>query len=119
MRIEFPIVREPVNVDFMVKDAKRFADSGGWGYALFDYNAASDTTDLRFRVRRGIIDAGTLELTQTGHIEPAILDTRRDQDGLAADLRAVGKCDDANAAASIPRRWTVPGTLMRAPNFCA
>ena len=32
-----------VNVDFMVKDSKRFGDSGGWGYAVFDYNAASDT----------------------------------------------------------------------------
>jgi hypothetical protein len=31
------------NVDFMVKDSKRFADSGGWGWAAFDYNAASDT----------------------------------------------------------------------------
>jgi hypothetical protein len=31
------------NVDFMVKDSKRFADSGGWGYAVFDYNAATDT----------------------------------------------------------------------------
>ena len=31
-----------VNVDFMVKDSKRFADSGGWGYAVFDYVAASD-----------------------------------------------------------------------------
>jgi len=31
------------NVDFMVKDSKRFADSGGWGYAVFDYDAASDT----------------------------------------------------------------------------
>jgi len=30
------------NVDFMVKDSKRFADSGGWGYAAFDYDAASD-----------------------------------------------------------------------------
>ena len=27
----------------MVKDDKRFADGGGWGYAVFDYNAASDT----------------------------------------------------------------------------
>ena len=34
---------ELLNVDFMVKDSKRFADSGGWGYAVFDYNAASDT----------------------------------------------------------------------------
>jgi len=32
-----------LNVDFMVKDNKRFADSGGWGYAVFDYDAASDT----------------------------------------------------------------------------
>jgi hypothetical protein len=32
-----------VNVDFMVKDSNRFADSGGWGYAVFDYDAASDT----------------------------------------------------------------------------
>jgi cytochrome P460 len=32
-----------LNVDFMVKDSKRFADSGGWGYAVFDYNAASDS----------------------------------------------------------------------------
>ena len=31
------------DVDFMVKDSKRFEDSGGWGYAVFDYNAASDT----------------------------------------------------------------------------
>ena len=32
-----------LNVDFMVKDSTRFADSGGWGYAVFDYDAASDT----------------------------------------------------------------------------
>jgi len=32
-----------MNVDFMVKDAKRFADSGGWGYALFDYDDPSGT----------------------------------------------------------------------------
>ena len=32
-----------LNVDFMVKDSKRFADSGGWGYAVFEYNVASDT----------------------------------------------------------------------------
>ena len=31
------------NIDFMVKDSKRFADSGGWGWGAFDYNAASDT----------------------------------------------------------------------------
>ena len=31
------------DVDFMVKDSKRFADSGGWGYAEFEYDAESDT----------------------------------------------------------------------------
>jgi Cytochrome P460 len=30
------------NVDFMMKDSKRFADSGGWGYASFDYDTGSD-----------------------------------------------------------------------------
>ena len=42
----FPTATVPgklVNVDFMVKDSKRFADSGGWGYAVFDYDAASDS----------------------------------------------------------------------------
>jgi hypothetical protein len=29
------------DVDFMVKDSKRFADSGGWGYAVFDYDVAT------------------------------------------------------------------------------
>ena len=28
---------------FMVKDSRRFADSGGWGYGKFEYNAATDT----------------------------------------------------------------------------
>jgi hypothetical protein len=31
------------DVDFMAKDSRKFADSGGWGYAVFDYDAASDT----------------------------------------------------------------------------
>jgi Cytochrome P460 len=31
------------DMDFMVKDSKRFADSGGWGWAAFEYDAASDT----------------------------------------------------------------------------
>ena len=31
------------DVDFMAKDSKRFADSGGWGYGEFEYDAASDT----------------------------------------------------------------------------
>jgi len=29
------------DVDFMVKDSKRFKDSGGWGYAAFNYDAKS------------------------------------------------------------------------------
>jgi Cytochrome P460 len=32
-----------LDVDFMVKDSKRFADSSGWGWAAFEYDAASDT----------------------------------------------------------------------------
>ena len=31
------------DVDFMMKDSKRFADSGGWGWAAFNYSAASET----------------------------------------------------------------------------
>jgi len=31
------------DVDLMVKDSKRFADSGGWGFAEFEYDPASDT----------------------------------------------------------------------------
>lgn len=30
------------DVAVMVKDSKRFPDSGGWGYGLFDYNASTD-----------------------------------------------------------------------------
>jgi Cytochrome P460 len=29
------------DVDFMVKDSKRFKDSGGWGWAEFEYDSAS------------------------------------------------------------------------------
>src|SRR5262249_6006992 len=29
---------EVYDVDFMVKDVKRFADSGGWGYAVFKHD---------------------------------------------------------------------------------
>ena len=31
------------DTDFMLKDSKRFSDSGGWGYAAFEYDPASDT----------------------------------------------------------------------------
>lgn len=30
------------DIDFMVKDSRRFPDTGGWGYAQFNYDAASD-----------------------------------------------------------------------------
>jgi len=29
------------DIDFMVKDSKRFADGGGWGYGAFKYDAAT------------------------------------------------------------------------------
>ena len=39
-----PFVPGPQHdVDLMVKDSKQFADSGGWGYGAFEYDAASDT----------------------------------------------------------------------------
>ena len=31
------------DVDFMVRDSKRFKDSGGWGWGAFEYDAASRT----------------------------------------------------------------------------
>jgi hypothetical protein len=31
------------DIDFMVRDSKRFADGGNWGYAQFNYDPASDT----------------------------------------------------------------------------
>jgi hypothetical protein len=31
------------DVDFMVRDSKRFADSGNWGYAQFNFDDATDT----------------------------------------------------------------------------
>jgi len=39
-----PLVAGPLHdIDFMVKDSKRFADGGGWGYAAFKYDTATDT----------------------------------------------------------------------------
>jgi mono/diheme cytochrome c family protein len=31
------------DVDLMLKDSRRFADSGGWGYGVFEYDAASNS----------------------------------------------------------------------------
>jgi len=44
--VTFPGATVPgtlLNVDFMVRDSKRFADSGNWGWAVFDYDPASAT----------------------------------------------------------------------------
>jgi len=30
------------DVDFMVKDSKKYTDSGGWGYGAFEYDEATD-----------------------------------------------------------------------------
>jgi hypothetical protein len=39
-----PLVPDTLHdVDFMVKDSARFADSGGWGWGAFEYQAASGT----------------------------------------------------------------------------
>jgi hypothetical protein len=32
-----------LNVDFIEKDSKRFPDGGGWGYAAFNYDPATDS----------------------------------------------------------------------------
>ena len=40
----FPAATVPAtlhDVDFMVKDSKRFKDSAGWGWGAFEYNAAT------------------------------------------------------------------------------
>ena len=53
-KVHSPAEKEPVlpdanvpaaqhDVDFMVKDSKHSGDIGGWGYALFKYDAATDT----------------------------------------------------------------------------
>jgi hypothetical protein len=42
----FPAATVPTTqheVDLVVKDSKRFSYSGGWRYAVFEYDAASDT----------------------------------------------------------------------------
>ncbi|MBI5640252.1 MAG: cytochrome P460 family protein [Nitrospirae bacterium] len=42
----FPAAIEPdllQRIEFMVKDTKRFSETGGWGYARFVYDAKTDT----------------------------------------------------------------------------
>jgi hypothetical protein len=31
------------DIDFMARDGRRFPNTGGWGYAQFNYDTASDT----------------------------------------------------------------------------
>ncbi|HEX4242060.1 MAG TPA: cytochrome P460 family protein [Steroidobacteraceae bacterium] len=39
-----PLVPDTLHdVDFMVKDSHRYADSGGWGYAQFEYDPAAES----------------------------------------------------------------------------
>jgi hypothetical protein len=39
-----PLIPDTLHdVDFMVRDSARFADSGAWGYAEFEYDATADT----------------------------------------------------------------------------
>ncbi len=39
-----PLVPDTLHdVDFMVKDSKRFPDTGGWGFAVFEYDVPTDT----------------------------------------------------------------------------
>ena len=39
-----PLVPDTLHdIDFMVKDSTRFADSGGWGYGEFEYDPSTDT----------------------------------------------------------------------------
>ena len=48
----------------MEKDSKRFPKSGGWGYALFNYDAASDTFTRRrqpFGLRQRLPHGGESE----------------------------------------------------------
>ncbi|HTC53126.1 MAG TPA: cytochrome P460 family protein [Steroidobacteraceae bacterium] len=39
-----PLVPDTLHdIDFMVKDSKRFPDTGGWGYAVFEYDVPTET----------------------------------------------------------------------------
>ena len=62
-----------VNVGFMVKDAKRFAESGGWGYAGFDYDDASLLgwfTNWYFAESQLVVDGTKLDEEFTSRLVP-------------------------------------------------
>ncbi len=55
------------DIDFMVKDGKRFADSGGWGYGEFEYDAApirSGPAHWRTSPRRGTMPSAGSRATR-------------------------------------------------------
>jgi hypothetical protein len=47
------------DMDFMVKDSKRFADSGGWGWAVFESIRSGPAPRLTSRRRRTTPSAGS------------------------------------------------------------
>lgn len=69
------------DVDLMLKDSKRFADSGGWGYGAFEYDAATNVfrpADLKDKPPQGsdakcgfachtIVKAKDYVFTEYGH----------------------------------------------------
>ena len=55
------------DIDFMVKDSKRFSDSGGWGYGEFEYDGASDAfrpAHCRTSPRRGAMPSAGSRATR-------------------------------------------------------
>jgi hypothetical protein len=41
------VAGEPTNVQFMVKDSKKYGATGGWGYAQFDDKKPADETLMK------------------------------------------------------------------------
>ena len=41
------VTGEPTNVQFMVKDSKKYAETGGWGFAQFKNGKPDDKADLK------------------------------------------------------------------------
>ncbi len=95
----FPDAAVPGNlltVDFMVKDSKRFADSGRWGYAVFDYDAASDTFKparlLARRRRRTTPNAGSHATRERRRETTSSLITGRGEGALATHAEMIAAC---------------------------
>jgi hypothetical protein len=75
----------------MVKDSKRFADSGGWGYAVFDYDAKSDTfkpgTPRATRRRATTPSAGSRATPQAKARDYVLRSTGSGKDSRAGESR--------------------------------